>query len=81
MGAEFGLGKDWFTALDTNKDGALSPEEFRAKADEIFAKLDANHDGAIANDEVTAMAGHGGGDYFEILDFVDAATGEFRGLN
>jgi Ca2+-binding EF-hand superfamily protein len=44
---------------DTNKDGAVSHEEFTANhqkmADEMFAKMDANNDGKIDQAERQAM--------------------------
>lgn len=47
---------------DTNGDGAISRDEFLAKAAEHFAKADANKDGKVTGDEVMAMmAAHHGG--------------------
>ena len=47
---------------DTNGDGAISRDEFLAKAAEHFARDDANKDGKLTGDEVTAMmAAHHGG--------------------
>ena len=51
-----------FAKKDTNGDGKLSIEEFKAgmpedkaaKADEIFAKIDADKDGAITKEEMKA---------------------------
>lgn len=40
---------------DTNKDGAISREEFMAKAAEHFAKLDTNKDGKISLAEFKAV--------------------------
>jgi Ca2+-binding EF-hand superfamily protein len=44
---------------DTNKDGAISRDEFmsghQARADEMFAKMDANKDGKIDQAERDAM--------------------------
>ena len=37
----------WFDGADTNRDGALTPEEFRADAARFFAVLDRGHDGEI----------------------------------
>jgi len=50
---------------DTNGDGAVSRDEFLAKAAERFAKMDTNNDGKITADEVQAAmqarrAGHMG---------------------
>lgn len=36
---------------DTNKDGAITREEFHAQGDKIFDKLDTNHDGKITKEE------------------------------
>jgi Ca2+-binding EF-hand superfamily protein len=44
---------------DTNKDGAISKDEFmsghQARADKMFAKMDANNDGKIDQAERDAM--------------------------
>lgn len=42
----------WFEQVDTNKDGRLTPAEFRADADRFFDRLDTNHDGEIDPDEI-----------------------------
>lgn len=42
----------WFDNADTNHDGALSPEEFRADAARFFAVLDRKHDGEIDPDDM-----------------------------
>lgn len=51
-------GHSWKDA-DTNKDGAVSKEEFMAKqqarAEKKFAKLDANNDGKVDDAEIKAM--------------------------
>ncbi len=51
-------GQMWKDA-DTNKDGAVSKEEFLAKqqarAEKKFAKLDANNDGKVDEAEIKAM--------------------------
>lgn len=43
----------WFAAADTDHDGRLTREEFRADADLWFKALDADGDGAISMPEVT----------------------------
>lgn len=43
-----------FERADTNKDGAISQAEFRAKGDAMFGKLDANKDGKITKAESDA---------------------------
>ena len=40
-----------FDKADTNKDGVVTKEEFRAHSDKIFAKLDKNGDGKITKEE------------------------------
>jgi Ca2+-binding EF-hand superfamily protein len=40
----------WFTAMDRNSDGVISPREFLGPP-ELFRKLDANGDGVITPDE------------------------------
>ncbi len=51
-------GHSWKDA-DTNKDGAVSKEEFmvkqQARAEKKFAKLDANNDGKVDEAEIKAM--------------------------
>jgi hypothetical protein len=42
----------WFEQADTNQDGRLTPDEFRADADRFFDVLDTNHDGEIGPDEI-----------------------------
>ncbi len=48
-----------FEDLDTDKNGALTPDEFtagaQARASQKFDKLDANKDGVVTQDEVAAM--------------------------
>lgn len=60
----------WFDGVDTNRDGALSPDEFRADAARFFAILDRKHDGEIDPDDIdyyervlcpeVRVASHGG---------------------
>lgn len=45
-----GKGK-MFEMQDTNKDGAISQEEFMNGAKEKFTKMDLNNDGSITKDE------------------------------
>lgn len=61
---------EMFKKLDTNADGAVSLEEFKAspigkldaaKAEEVFKKLDANADGGISLEEFKAMRPPGRG--------------------
>lgn len=40
-----------FSALDTNKDGKVSKEEFEANAPQRLKSADANHDGAVTRKE------------------------------
>jgi hypothetical protein len=55
-----------FAAMDTNKDGGISKEEWTAggRPEAAFDRLDANHDGKITQDEMAAARarrGAGGG--------------------
>jgi hypothetical protein len=42
----------WFSQTDTNHDGRLTRDEFRADAQAFFHSLDLNHDGVIDGSEV-----------------------------
>ncbi len=48
--------------LDTNQDGQVSADEFKAGGEKMFAKLDANADGKIAKDEVPQRGKHKAGE-------------------
>lgn len=41
----------WFTAMDSNRDGLVSPAEFRGSRDQ-FSQLDTNHDGQLSASEL-----------------------------
>jgi Ca2+-binding EF-hand superfamily protein len=42
----------WFSQVDRNRDGFLTPDELQADAEQYFAILDTNHDGQIDPDEL-----------------------------
>lgn len=42
--------------IDTNHDGRVSRDEYRAWIDGRFARLDANHDGTVDADEIASSA-------------------------
>lgn len=42
--------------MDTDKDGAVSTDEFKAHRAEIFSAADSNGDGSLSGDEFAAMA-------------------------
>ncbi len=56
-----------FDALDTNKDGQVTKEEFmatphyRSDPDQTFESMDANGDGSLTKDEFCADKGRGQG--------------------
>ena len=43
--------------LDTNKDGKVTPDEYRARELGLFDRLDANKDGTVTAEEATKGAG------------------------
>lgn len=45
-----------FKKLDTNHDGKISSDEWKAASDARFKKMDANGDGFISHDEMRAAA-------------------------
>jgi opacity protein-like surface antigen len=52
-----GGGQRGFDAMDTNHDGFITLDEWKAagRSDERFAEIDANHDGKITRDELRAF--------------------------
>lgn len=54
-GMGMGMGDDWFTRADTNKDGKVSLAEASAGALTMFDKVDTNRDGTISPAEHDAM--------------------------
>lgn len=44
-----------FAMTDSNHDGFISKDEWRAQGDKMFAEADANNDGKISEDEMKAV--------------------------
>lgn len=53
-GPGFDKGKH-FKETDTNGDGVISKDEWRAQGDKMFAERDTNHDGKISQQEMEAF--------------------------
>jgi Ca2+-binding EF-hand superfamily protein len=47
--------KLWMTAMDTDKDGTISKEEFTTYMEAQFDKADADHDGTLDRNEVEQL--------------------------
>lgn len=47
-------GGDWFSETDTDHDGTISKDEFRAMTDKQFEEMDADHDGTVSKQEMMA---------------------------
>jgi hypothetical protein len=54
---EHGIGAR-FNAIDTNDDGALSPQEIADANDHYFDEADINADGTVTRDELTQWNQH-----------------------
>lgn len=48
------MGGHMFKEVDTNNDGSISQDEWKAKGEKMFGEIDANHDGKITPDEMKA---------------------------
>jgi Ca2+-binding EF-hand superfamily protein len=47
--------KLWFSAMDTDKDGTISKQEFTAYMEAQFDKADTDHDGTLDRNEVEQL--------------------------
>lgn len=45
-------GGNWFSEMDTDHDGTVSKDEFRAMTDKQFDEMDADHDGTLSKQEM-----------------------------
>ncbi|MFZ4542270.1 MAG: EF-hand domain-containing protein [Rickettsiales bacterium] len=53
-GQPAGPGAHMFKENDTNNDGAISKDEWRAKGDKMFSETDTNNDGKLTPEEMKA---------------------------
>ena len=57
-----------FSSMDTDKDGALSRNEFTTKMTSAFKAADGNSDGVLTREETQEQYGDQGAAYFDALD-------------
>jgi len=57
-----------FGAMDRNKNGALSLDEFKSAMSKAFASGDKDGDGLLTREEAVGAYGDRGGNYFDALD-------------
>ena len=50
-------GKSYFDAMDTDKDGKISHDEYMAKYEKRFKAMDTNQDGFLTNEECSKAWG------------------------
>ena len=48
----------FFNDIDTDHDGTISKEEFRAMTDKHFDEMDTDHDGTLSKEEMIAGGHH-----------------------
>src|SRR5262249_51712624 len=75
---------DVFDVTDTNHDGKITPEEYRARMVEVFYLLDRNKDGFLTKDEIPLVsdaafraADKNGDGKLTLEEYIDARMADF----
>lgn len=64
---------EMYATTDTNKDGVISKDEFKARGDEKFNKLDTDKDGAVTKEEVSQEAARRAAEHStKLFDYMDS---------
>jgi hypothetical protein len=74
-----------FDLTDTNRDGRITPEEYRARMVEVFFLLDRNKDGSLVRDEIPGAseaafraADKSGDGRLSIAEYQDARSKDYE---
>jgi hypothetical protein len=74
-----------FDVTDTNKDGRITPAEYRARMQEVFFLLDRNKDGSLVRSEISGAsdaayraADKNGDGRLSMQEYIDARMSDFE---